>query len=158
MTATPPSLVVLHRYRDPTGVSGEGDVAAGVVWPCGRLTVRWMCAQPPPGYDHPVHQVATYERVGDLEAVHGHGGATVVQPRDRVEGMTLFVAIPGDTAALPWIRGASWLWVVSWLGGPALAYRPSCPGPVPLAITHWPDGIEAARADLGLRLEAVHAD
>lgn len=63
----------LHRYEDVSDVSGTGDVAWGVEWPDGAVSIRW------PG-DHP--STATWNDIRDAEAIHGHGGKTVVQYSD----------------------------------------------------------------------------
>lgn len=60
----------LHRYADVSGVSGTGDVAFGVEFPDGAVAVRW------PG-EHP--STAAWNDIRDVEAIHGHGGSTVVE-------------------------------------------------------------------------------
>lgn len=60
----------LHRREDPTGSSGTGIVADGVVFPDGRCAYRWRTG---------VAQVATTvtaDRIEDVEALHGHEGRT----------------------------------------------------------------------------------
>lgn len=64
---------VLHRYEDVSGVSGEGDVAWGCEFPDGAVALRW------PG-EHP--STATWGDIRDAEAIHGHGGKTVVMYKD----------------------------------------------------------------------------
>lgn len=59
----------LVRSQDPTGVSGTGVVADGVMWPDGTVSVRWRGARP---------SVVFWEHLDDAEAVHGHGGDTRV--------------------------------------------------------------------------------
>lgn len=63
-----PRRFQLERVQDVTGVSGEGLVAHGVVWPDGEVTLRW--AAPP--FQTTVHHVS----VESVLAIHGHGGAT----------------------------------------------------------------------------------
>lgn len=68
-----PRTFVLRRYLDVSGVSGvsgEGDVAEGVQWSDGTVSLRW------PGK----HPSITFWQNGitSLEEVHGHGGATEV--------------------------------------------------------------------------------
>lgn len=63
----------LHRYEDVSTVSGTGDVAWGVEWPDGAVALRW------PG-EHP--STAVWPDIRDVEAIHGHGGKTVVQYDD----------------------------------------------------------------------------
>lgn len=65
-----PRPFVLRRHLDVSGVSGEGDVAEGVQWSDGTVSLRW------PGK----HPSVTFWQNGvtSVEAVHGHGGATAV--------------------------------------------------------------------------------
>jgi len=57
----------LHRDEDATGISGTGVVAQGVVFDDGRCVMRWL-----PG----IVSTALYDRLEDVEAIHGHGGRT----------------------------------------------------------------------------------
>jgi hypothetical protein len=70
-TETPCSVRVfqLHRDRDLTGCSGTGVVADGVIWPDGTVSMRWR---------GPVRTTVQADRLADIEAIHGHGGATRV--------------------------------------------------------------------------------
>jgi hypothetical protein len=65
-----PRPFVLRRYLDVSGVSGTGDVAEGVQWSDGTVSLRW------PGDDPSV--TFWQNGVSSVEAVHGHGGATEV--------------------------------------------------------------------------------
>jgi hypothetical protein len=61
----------LNRLRDVSGVSGAGVVAEGVEFSDGTVALRWMSQWPT--------SVVFHERgVAAVEAVHGHGGATVI--------------------------------------------------------------------------------
>jgi hypothetical protein len=60
---------VLVRDSDPTGVSGTGVVAEGVEWSDGTVTVRWRGE-----HASTVH----WDSVDDVQAIHGHDGATRV--------------------------------------------------------------------------------
>ena len=64
----------LHRFQDISEVSGTGQVAFGVEFPDGAVAVRW------PG-DHP--STAAWGDIRDVEAIHGHGGSTVVEYTDN---------------------------------------------------------------------------
>lgn len=65
-----PRPFVLQRHIDLSGVSGAGRVAEGVQWSDGTVSLRW------PG-EHP--SVTFWQGgIADVEAVHGHGGATEV--------------------------------------------------------------------------------
>jgi len=59
----------LHRVEDPSGVSGVGDVAAGVVLPTGRVVLEWSVD---------VRSIVIYGSVAEVEQIHGHGGKTQV--------------------------------------------------------------------------------
>jgi hypothetical protein len=61
----------LLRLDDVSGVSGTGRVAEGVVFSNGLVAVAWLS-------DHP--SVAVYPSVAAVEAIHGHGGRTVLVP------------------------------------------------------------------------------
>lgn len=69
MTSTPtPRRFYLHRTEDPTGVSGTGYVADGVLWPDGTANIRWRGEHPSAVFwDH---------GQASVELIHGHGGAT----------------------------------------------------------------------------------
>lgn len=61
----------LLRHTDESGVSGEGVVAWGVVFPDGVVALRWNSAWPT--------SVVFHDRGMDaVEAVHGHGGLTEI--------------------------------------------------------------------------------
>jgi hypothetical protein len=59
----------LERTEDVSGTSGTGRVAEGVVFSNGWCALHWLT-------EHT--SVAVYQSVDDLEAVHGHDGATKV--------------------------------------------------------------------------------
>ena len=59
----------LERAEDVSGTSGTGRVAEGVVFSNGWCALHWLT-------EHT--RVAVYQSVDDLEAVHGHDGATEV--------------------------------------------------------------------------------
>jgi hypothetical protein len=65
-----PRRFMLWRTTDDTGVSGTGVVAWGVRFPDGRAALRWNTEQ---------RSTACYDSMDDLEAIHGHGGATKVR-------------------------------------------------------------------------------
>lgn len=64
----------LYRREDPTGVSGSGHVAEGVVFSNGWVAMTWLSAQP---------SMSFYTSISQVEAIHGHGGATRVVFHDR---------------------------------------------------------------------------
>jgi len=57
----------LHRVEDPSGISGTGVIAEGVLFTDGAATLRWMTKFRSTGF---------YASMADLEAIHGHGGMT----------------------------------------------------------------------------------
>lgn len=59
----------LYRSEDPTGVSGTGRVAEGVVFTNGWVAMTWLSAQP---------SISFYTSIEQLEAIHGHSGTTRV--------------------------------------------------------------------------------
>lgn len=64
-----PRRFILRRNADVTGVSGTGDIADGVLWPDGTVTLRWRGQ-----YASLVH----WQSLDHVERIHGHDGATVV--------------------------------------------------------------------------------
>jgi len=68
-----PRLFVLHRVDDLHGVSGEGIVAYGVEWPDGKCATRFVSND-----RVRVTPVSLWDRLSDVQRVHGHGGRTRV--------------------------------------------------------------------------------
>lgn len=64
-----PRRFQLVRRFDPSGVSGIGVVAHGVVFGDGHVALRWLSRHP---------STSLWGSLDDLLAVHGHGGSTVV--------------------------------------------------------------------------------
>lgn len=62
-------LFELHRLEDETGISGTGRVAEGVQFSDGSCAMRWLTS---------VASTAIYNSIEDVEAIHGHGGKTIV--------------------------------------------------------------------------------
>ena len=62
-------LFWLRRLEDVSGTSGLGMVAEGVVFSNGWCALHWLTKYT---------SVAYYQSVAELEAIHGHNGATVV--------------------------------------------------------------------------------
>lgn len=66
----------LRRLADVSGVSGTGYVAEGVEFTDGLCVLRWLVvgtatqATPATGF---------YASLADVEAIHGHAGATVIE-------------------------------------------------------------------------------
>ncbi len=58
---------VLYRHEDVSGVSGTGLVAEGVRFSDGTVVLHWLRAP---------YQTGLFPGIGDLLAVHGHGGRT----------------------------------------------------------------------------------
>jgi hypothetical protein len=54
---------VLDRSEDPSGVSGTGEVAQGVVFPDGTAVMKW-------GRDR--CSLGVYRDIEDVEYIHGH--------------------------------------------------------------------------------------
>lgn len=60
----------LVRVEDESGVSGTGRVAEVVQSDTGKCVVFWLG-------EHP--SVIVYDNVGEIRAVHGHGGKTEIR-------------------------------------------------------------------------------
>ncbi|EST22801.1 hypothetical protein [Streptomyces niveus] len=72
-----PARFVLRRHDDVTGISGEGSVADGVMWPDRTASVRWRG-------EHP--SIVFWDRGrASVEFVHGHVGATEVRFLDSLD-------------------------------------------------------------------------
>lgn len=67
--AAVPRLFHLQRHTDPSGVSGTGRVADGVLWPDGTATIRWRGDRP---------STVNWDTLDHAQAIHGHGGATSI--------------------------------------------------------------------------------
>lgn len=59
----------LVRINDETGISGTGVVARGVVLPSGAVVLEWQTFH---------SSICVYKNLGDVEAIHGHNGKTLV--------------------------------------------------------------------------------
>lgn len=72
-----PTRFRLIRHTDVTGASGTGHVADGVQWPDGTATIRWRGDRP---------STVNWDNITHAKAIHGHGGATVIEWTDTAEG------------------------------------------------------------------------
>lgn len=63
-------LFYLRRLIDISGVSGIGRVAEGVVFDDGTVALRWLSSH---------RSVEVWPTLGDMIAIHGHGGKSVVE-------------------------------------------------------------------------------
>jgi len=61
----------LDRKEDISHVSGIGIVAEGVLLSSGKVVLEWVVG------DH--RSIEVWPSLYDMEAVHGHGGLTVVR-------------------------------------------------------------------------------
>lgn len=59
----------LKRVEDESGISGVGVVARGVVLPSGAVALEWQTFH---------SSICIYKNIGDVEAIHGHNGKTLV--------------------------------------------------------------------------------
>jgi hypothetical protein len=62
-------IFYLKRTEDESGISGTGRVAQGFVFDNGKVAVTWLS-------EHP--SVTVYDTIGEVHAIHGHGGKTEV--------------------------------------------------------------------------------
>ena len=60
----------LVRLHDVSGISGTGVVADGASFPDGVTVVRWRGER---------QSTVVWPSVEDVIAIHGHGGATVIE-------------------------------------------------------------------------------
>lgn len=67
-------LFVLDRKHDATGTSGTGVVAEGVCFSNGKVALHWL--------SH-LGAVNVYDSMEVCEALHGHGGNTIIVWRDE---------------------------------------------------------------------------
>jgi len=73
-----PELRVFHLWRDedPSGVSGIGRVAVGVVFPSGKVVLEWLGSS---------NTLGIYDDLKRVERIHGHEGKTrIVFTRNAV--------------------------------------------------------------------------
>ena len=63
-------IFYLKRDEDESGISGTGRVAQGFVFDNGKVAVTWLS-------EHP--SVTIYDNIGEIHAIHGHGGKTSVE-------------------------------------------------------------------------------
>ncbi len=141
-----PIPFALERATDPSGVSGTGVVASGVIWPDHRAAMLWTGRTPPPGTDRCVRQLNLFDDATEIEAVHGHHGATVLRRRDPAAPcIDLQLAVFGIVAWYP--RGATVThWGCRWDNGTAVTWRAD-PGR-PARVEQWPNGATAAFNEL----------
>jgi hypothetical protein len=66
-----PVAFKLMRDQDVSGVSGTGIVAEGFVFTDGTVALRWR---------GDLASTAFYDSITDVEAIHGHEGATRIVP------------------------------------------------------------------------------
>jgi hypothetical protein len=64
---------VLNRTEDKTGISGTGIVAEGVLFTRGKVAVTWLTQYT---------SIVIYDSMEHVEAIHGHGGATMIEYLD----------------------------------------------------------------------------
>jgi hypothetical protein len=80
-----PTLFELVRVDDPTGLSGLGRIAHGMIFPMhGGAVYQWH-SDPPRGWHHPIRQYGLFASIAEILAVHGHCGATVLRTLDVMD-------------------------------------------------------------------------
>ena len=65
---------VLNRKKDPTGTSGTGVVAEGVMFSGGKVALHW--------FSH-YGAVNVYDSIEVVRVLHGHGKSTEIQWLDE---------------------------------------------------------------------------
>ena len=68
-------LFYLQRKVDVSGTSGTGRVAEGVEFSDGSCVLRWLTH---------FKSTAIYSSIAELDAIHGHSGATEVVFQDEL--------------------------------------------------------------------------
>jgi len=74
LDASTAALFVLRRDVDASGISGEGIIAEGVEFSTGWCALSWLTK---------AHSIGVYPNIKELERIHGHDGATVVEYLDE---------------------------------------------------------------------------
>ena len=64
---------VLNRKEDKTGISGTGIVAEGIEFSRGKVALSWLTQYT---------SIVIYDSMEHVQAIHGHGGATVIEYLD----------------------------------------------------------------------------
>lgn len=59
----------LQRNEDESGISGEGIVARGVIFPSGKVVMEWQTFH---------SSMGSFDNIDDVIAIHGHDGKTLV--------------------------------------------------------------------------------
>ena len=81
----------LLRDEDPSGVSGVGRVAVGVVFPSGKVVLEWLGSH---------NTLGIYDDLRRIEHIHGHGGKTrIVFTRGATPYRALLVRAKASRAA-----------------------------------------------------------
>jgi hypothetical protein len=91
----PPKLRIfeLLRDEDPSGVSGVGRVAVGVVFPSGKVVLEWLGSH---------NTLGIYDDLRRIEHIHGHGGKTrIVFTRGAITDRALLVRAKTSRKAHP---------------------------------------------------------
>lgn len=79
-----PKRFRLVRESDPTGVSGEGIVAVGCLFPSGTAIIEWL-NEDNPNVDTTQNGLAIKpgpDGLKDTVEIHGHGGSTKIEMVD----------------------------------------------------------------------------
>jgi len=85
---------VLYRYKDLSGVSGEGTVAEGIEFANGQVALRWY----PKTYNSKKREareagftfrgsISVFQSIDEIIAIHGHHGNTKVLYLDEMAGV-----------------------------------------------------------------------
>lgn len=70
-------MFTLHRHADPSGISGTGVVAEGVQFSDGVVCLRWLPAGTARS-DRVRPTTTVHDDIDSVEALHGHGGDTLI--------------------------------------------------------------------------------
>lgn len=73
-------MFYLVRKEDPTGISGTGVVAEGIEFSDRTVALRWVASVSDEAWEKGVRPTTVFhENIKSVEALHGHGGHTVVE-------------------------------------------------------------------------------
>jgi hypothetical protein len=95
----------LYRQTDKTGVSGTGLVAIGLEDSLGRVFLTWIVSAKLDGAEsRPIQTVTIFTSIDDIQALHGHGGASKVEI-DAVLDLNTVKTVQSKTFSL--LRGVA---------------------------------------------------
>jgi hypothetical protein len=77
-----PTAFLLRRTNDPTGISGTGVVAEGVIFQDSTVALRWLPTATSRADKGVMPTTVLHDDIRSVVALHGHGDSTVVEYED----------------------------------------------------------------------------